>query len=1101
MADDVGQWLQANGFADYAAAFAANKVDLVVLPHLTAEDLKEIGIDTVGERRRLLLAIAEHAAASQQAAAVPPAAARPDRAERRQLTVLFSDLVGSTALSTELDPEDLRLIIRRYQDAVSGAITRYGGHVAQYLGDGVLAYFGWPQAYEDQSERAVRAGLEVVGSVARLQLEGGEKLQARVGIATGRVVVGDLLREGNRNTEAVTGQTPNLAARLQNIARPGELVVAELTHRMLGGGFDVTDLGRLDLKGFGAPVQAYQVNGERASESRFEAAHEPGVTQLFGRDEELARLRSCWEQAFAGQGQVVFVRGEPGIGKSRLLQALRDDVAGQSPIRLRYQCSPYFSNSALYPVVRQLEHAAGFLADDSGEAKLDKLEAMLVGDSGHGVERLKLFASLMQLPYRQRYGELELSPLQRKEQIFEALIDELLALGRRRPVLSLFEDAHWIDPTTQEVMARALERLDGAKVLLLVSHRPEWQAPFLDEARTVHLDRLSAEAAGAIVRAIAGRGVSKAFVDRIAARSDGVPLYAEELTKAGLEGGDAAADVPTTLQASLAARLDNLGEAKAVAQAAAVIGREFGYVLLSQVVDDAGPALDEALARLVAAELVNVRGQPPEATYAFKHALLQDAAYESLLRQTRQKYHQRIARVLEYSLPDDSEGRAELLAHHFSCAGLAEEAAVFWQQAADRAVLRSAHVEALNHIDSGLAALQSLSPGRWRDELELALQTRRGTALRAVSGYAAPQVMQAYERARTLCEALGETPQLFPVIWGQLLSHFVRADVEAAHALAEELAELAAGRRDHDLQLEAEGALGMTQLHLGEMTAAREHLEAGVALYDPRRHRAHALIYGQDPGVFCLSYLAWGLWFLGHPAQALARIEQALALARDAAHPYSLVFVLMFATRVHQGRRDDAAVLQAADQMIAIAGEQGFSYYQAQGAIQQGSALIGLGRIDEGVARMHAGMAALQATGTELGRPGTLMRLAEGYAVAGQHDDALELLAEATALAESGTMRLWDAELARLRGQFLLACSADNLGEAEAAFERAVAIARRQQARSLELRACTSLARLRCDDDRSAAARDVLAPVVTWFEDGEETVDLLEARAELARLQ
>jgi len=1094
MADDLGRWLRALGFGDYVQAFVDNNVDFDILSHLTAEDLKELGVAAVGDRRKLLKAIAAQVGATQ-ATAEPPAVPF-DRAERRQLTVLFSDLVGSTALSTQLDPEDLRLLIRRYQDAVSGAISRYGGHVAQYLGDGVLAYFGWPRAYEDQSERAVRAGLEAVESVTRVQLGDGDSLRARVGIATGQVVVGDLIGEGGREMDAVTGQTPNLAARLQHEAGVGEVVVSDLTRRMLGETFEVADLGTLALKGFAEPVPAWRIVGPRDIDSRFVAAHGRTPTRLCGRDQELALLRDRWARAQAGEGQVVFVSGDAGIGKSRLLEAMRDDVLGQPHIRLRYQCSPYFSNSSLFPVVRQLEHAAGFLSDDDNDSRLDKLEVLFDGDR----EMCQLFASLLQLRFRHRYGALELSPPQRKGRTLDALVEELLRLSRQRPVLFLFEDAHWIDPTTQELMERTLARIADARVLLLISHRPEWQPPFIKHSARIELDRLEPDAVAEIVRVVAGTPVSEAFVARVATRSDGVPLFAEELTKASLEGGTDAADVPTTLQASLSARLDRLGDARAVAQAAAVIGRNFSYALLSRVVDDVGPKLDDALRRLVSAELVFERGTPPEATYTFKHALVQDAAYESLLRRTRQKYHERIARVLEHGLPDTAEGRPELLAHHFWHAGHANEAAVYWQQAAERAIARSAHIEALNHIGSGLDALQRLSPGRWRSELELELQTSRGTALRAIHGYAAPDVESVYERARALCEELGETPKLFPVIWGLLLSNFVRADVKSAHRLAGELAALAQQRQDDDLRLEAEGALGMTQLHLGDMAAARDHLEAGVTLYDPVRHRRHALIYGQDPGVFCLSYLAWTLWFLGYPDRALARIDEAMAIARNAAHPFSLAFVLMFAARVHRCRRDDAALQQVAAEMIEISTEHGFSYYQAQGAIQHGNALIGLGQVDAGMAQLQEGMAALEATGTELGRPGSLMRRAEGYGATGQFDRALEVLSEAMALVDGRGMRLWDAEMARLQGVFLMGQTPDNAAAAEACFERALSVARHQQAKSLELRAAVGLSQLLVDDHRGTAAREILLPLLNWFTEGAETADLRDAQAVAASL-
>ena len=659
MAGDIREWLEGLGLGKYAEAFAENDVEFEVLSELNDDDLSQLGL-SLGHRRKFLKAVAELTAGAQHEAPTDiadafPASAKHTEAERRQLTVMFCDMVGSTELSRHLDPEDLREIMRRYQDAVAGVVTRYGGHVAKYLGDGVLVYFGWPQAHEDQAERAVRAGLDAVEAVSDVQVADRRALEARIGIATGQVVVGDLVGEIGRDTEAVSGETPNLAARLQGVAEPGQVVIGEATHRLVAQTFELDNLGTFELKGFDAAVKAWRIVREVVAESRFEAAHGTALTRFVGRETELQLLLDRWQLAEGDEGQVVLISGEAGIGKSRLMQGLRDQVAERDHIRIRYQCSPYHTNSVLYPTIQQLQRSAGFAPDDNDEDKLDKLEALLHQAGDDRQADAPHFANLLSLPYEARYGTLTQPPQQIKQRLLEALVAHLLALAERHPVLFLFEDTHWIDPTSQELLERVIGRLQQARVLLVITHRPEWRPPQggHNHVTSLQLNRLGKAYGAGIVRAIAGDQISDDVVTRIVERTDGVPLFIEELTKSLVEGGldIEDADIPATLQASLTERLDRQGEAKEIAQIGAVIGREVPHALLATVAEKSPAKLSAALDRLVRSELMFRRGEPPDAVYSFKHALVRDTAYDSLLFASRRKWHHRVGEALEQSFP------------------------------------------------------------------------------------------------------------------------------------------------------------------------------------------------------------------------------------------------------------------------------------------------------------------------------------------------------------------------------------------------------------------------------------------------------------------
>jgi class 3 adenylate cyclase len=756
-AKEISDWLEKLGMSEYADRFAENKIDVSVLHHLTDQDLKDIGV-ALGHRRKLLAAIAEFAGAAP-AVSKPVLAAEPktrDSAERRQVTVLFSDLVGSTALSARMDPEDLREVISGYQKCVAGTVTRFGGFVAKYMGDGVLVYFGYPQAHEDDAERAVRAGLELVSAVTALKTHAA--LQTRVGIATGLVVVGDLIGSGAAQEQAVVGETPNLAARLQGIAEPNAVVIAESTRKLLGKLFDLQDLGAHDLKGIGGPVKAWAVLRPALVESRFEAMHASGLTELVGREEELEILLRRWSKAKTGEGQVVLLSGEAGIGKSRLTAALMESLEGEPHTRLRYFCSPQHTDSALYPVIGQMERAAGLAHGDTAQVKLHKLDALLTLTST-SKQDAALFAEMLSLPNDGRYPALNMDPQQRRQKTLEALTAQLAALSHQKPVLMIFEDAHWADPTSVEAFSRAVERLRTLGVLLIVTYRPEFEPPWIGRPHVTALilNRLGEGQIAAIIDSLTGNELLSPSVRQdIIERTDGIPLFVEEITKAVLETAsesDArqtvasvpspAFAVPASLHASLMARLDRLGDAKEVAQIAAAIGREFSHALLSAVASKPQPELASALDRLIAAGLLFRQGVPPHASYLFKHALVQDAAYGTLLRERRRALHARIADTLERRFTEIIETQPELVARHCTEAGHIEKAALLWGKAGQRSLERSAVVEAVGQLRKGLALVANLPDGVTRVQHELDLQISLGKAMIATKGYHAPETGEA----------------------------------------------------------------------------------------------------------------------------------------------------------------------------------------------------------------------------------------------------------------------------------------------------------------------------------------------------------------------
>jgi class 3 adenylate cyclase/predicted ATPase len=1048
----------------------------------------------------------------------PAADPSPVEAERRQLTVLFCDLVDSTALSSRLDPEEWRDVVRAYQDTYAKVIARYDGYIAQYLGDGLLVYFGYPQAHEDNARRAVRSGLAIVEAVGQLNThlaqERGVSLAVRLGVHTGQVVVGEI-GSGARHEQLALGDTPNVAARLQGLAAPNAVVVSAATFQLLGGFFACRSLGMPPLKGVSQSREVYQVLSESTARSRLEAAGSTGLTPLVGREAEVALLFERWAQVKEGLGQVVLLSGEAGIGKSRLVQVLTEQVAAEPQAWLTpCQCSAFYQNTALYPLIDLLERVVlRFEREESPAQKLRKLEGFVVQYGLPLAEVVPLFAALLSLPLGADFAPLNLSPEQQKQQTLHTLLTIMLRIAAQQPMLFVMEDLHWVDPSTLELLSLLVDQGPTARILALFTCRPDFRPPWTGRAHLtqVTLTRLPRRQVAELTGQVAhGKTLPPEVVEQVVAKTDGVPLFVEELTKMVLESGLLQAReegyaltgplpplaIPATLHDSLMARLDRLAAVKALAQLGATLGREFSYEVLRAVAPWDEETLRRGLQQLVAAEFLYQQGLPPQATFRFKHALIQEAAYQSLLRSTRQRHHQHIAQVLEIRFPETAETQPELLAHHYTQAGLTEQAVHYWQRAGQRALERSANLEAVAHLTKGLELLATLPDTPERLQHELDMLTTLGPALTNTRGPGSPAVEQVYTRARELCHQVGEPRQLFRVLWGLWRFYNYRAELQRAGELGQQLLTLAQQVQDPALLLEAHHALWPTLFYLGELTAARGHLEQGMALYDPQQHRSHAFLYGgHDPGSCCQGYTASTLWALGYPDQALKSSDKGLTLARELAHPASLAGALSSAAMLHQCRRERRAVQETAEALMALTTERGDAERLARGTILRGWALGAQGQGTAGIGQMCQGLAALRATGDELRRPQYMALLAEAYGGIGQSEEGLNVLAEALAAVEKTGGRFYEAELYRLKGELLRRQALPNEDQAETCFRQALDVARRQQAKSLELRAAMSLARLWQRQGQRTAARDLLAPVYGWFTEGFDTADLQEAKA------
>ena len=1123
---DVGGWLRRLGLEQYEAAFRENKIDDTVLPSLTAEDLKDLGVGFVGHRRKLLDAIA--ALRAQASAPTPPLSDAPlaidkaakDTAERRQVTVMFSDLVGSTALSARMDPEDLREVISAYQKCVAETVRRCGGFVAKYMGDGVLIYFGYPQAHEDDAERAVRAGLQLIAAVTALKSP--VSLQTRVGIATGLVVVGDLIGSGEAQEHGIIGETPNLAARLQGVAEPNMVVIAEGTRRLLGNLFEFEDLGAKDLKGIAGPVRAWAALRASSAEGRFEALHTAGLTALVGREEELELLLRRWSRAKSGEGQVVLLSGEAGIGKSRLTAALLERLSGEAHTRLRYFCSPQHTDSAFYPIIGQMERAAGLAHDDKPQAKLDKLDAVLAQTSTSPANAA-LFAEMLSLPNDGRYPALELAPDQRRQRTLEALTLQLAELAGRQPVLMIFEDAHWIDPTSLEAFGRTVDRIKTLPVLLVVTFRPEFNAPWVGQSHvtSLTLNRLGEREAAAIIARLAGnKALPAGVLAEIVERTDGIPLFVEEMTKAVLEAESegaarrtvaavpsSALAVPASLHASLMARLDRLGPAKEVAQIGSAIGREFSHALLASVARKSEAELGSALDRLVQAGLLSRQGVPPQASYLFKHALVRDASYGTLLREPRRALHARIAEAVESQFAETAESQPELLAHHCTEAGLIEKAAALWGKAGQRSLARSALVEATVQLIRALSQIATLpgTPALRRDQIKL--QVALVNALMHTKGHAAPETIASLDRARASieqAESLGESPEdpllLFSVLYGFWVANYIGFNSDALLDLATECLALAEKRGTMVPLMLGHRLMGTSLMCTGALAESRAHYDQAIAIYEPAEHRALATRFGQDMRVAALSYRSWALWLLGFPEAAGRDAEQALKEAREIGQAATLMYALFHTSFTHICCGNYAAASAEANELVPLADERGSLFWGSLGMLVQGCVLALTGRVSDAVHVITSGIIARRSTAATALEPFCLSYLAGAHAELDNFDDALCCIREAMTKVETTKESWFEAEIKRMAGEIALLLPDPDATKAEEYFEHALAVARQQQAKSWELRAAVSMARLWYDQGKRQQAHDLLAPVYGWFTEGFDTLDLKQAKALLEEL-
>jgi class 3 adenylate cyclase/predicted ATPase len=1054
---------------------------------------------------------------------VPEPSRTGPEAERRQVTVLFCDLVDSTKLSQQLDAEDYRAVVRAYQQAAVTAMHPWDGYVAQYLGDGLLVYFGWPTAHEDAAVRAVHASLALLAALeplndTQLAPRYGVRVQVRLGLHTGMAVIGEM-GGGDRHEQLAMGDTPNIAARLQGLADPNTVALSAVTARLVRRRFALENLGTHPLKGVTEPMPVFQVLGLPDTADDEEAATPGSAVFLVGRDEELGLLRRRWEQSKAGLGQVVLISGEAGIGKSSLVETLRAQVRREGLTHVAFRCSPYHTNSALYPVIEHVQRVFQWQRDDPPAAKLDKLECTLRTYRLPLEDVVPLFAALLSVPLpEERYAAVRLTPQQQKQQTHDALVAWMLEEAERQPVLVVWEDLHWADPSTLENLGLLLDQSRTSAILNLLTFRPEFVPPWPSRSHMtpLTLTRLERPQVEALITHLAGgKALPAAVVAYIVARTDGVPLFVEELTKMLLEsdvlhqeaerytltGPLSAVAIPTTLQDSLMARLDRLPMIREVAQLGAVLGREFAYEMLRALAGVEDALLQERLAQLVDTELLYQRGRPPRAKYIFKHALVQDAAYASLLKSTRQQYHQQVAQMLEARFPDTVETEPELVAHHYTEAGCSAQAVGYWQQAGERAMQRSANVEAIAHLRQGIELLTTLPETPARVQAELTLQTTLGPALMTTRGYAAPEVAATYHRARELCEQAEETPELFPVLWGLWVLYMGRAEHEKAQELAEQCLSLARRLDDPALLLEAHLALGDSWFHLGQLSQAHAHFEQIIRLYDPQQHHALAFRYANmDPGVVGLVFAGLTLWLLGYPEQALERANEALTLAQNLEHPYTLARGIYYTTFMHQWRREWQVVYERATTAITVATAQQVALVLAVGPIMRGWALAMQGQEAEGLTQLCQGLDAYRATGAAFQRPHFLGMLAEVHRSLGQPEAGLTALSEALALVETTGERYYEAELHRLKGELLLQHAAPEMSHAETCFQQALDIARRQQAKSLEMRAAMSLSRLWQQQGKQAEARALLGPIYGWFTEGFETADLQDAKTLLDEL-
>jgi class 3 adenylate cyclase/tetratricopeptide (TPR) repeat protein len=1112
------------GLSEYAGRFAEEKIDLSIVSDLTEEDFEKLGV-RLGHRRKLLRAINE----LRDGAVLKPAAdpVPRDEAERRPLTVMFCDLVGSTALSARLDPEDFRRVIWAYSTCVAEVIRTCRGEIVRYMGDGVLAYFGYPQAQEDSAAQAVRAGLALVDAVSSLQIDVEAEFQVRVGIATGMVVVGDLIGDGAAREQAVVGETPNLAARLQMLADPGTVLIDANTHRLTGGHFNYRDLGSRQVKGWDEPVPVWQAVGTSGVESRSEAMHATKLPPLFGREEQIDVLLRRWRYACQQQGRVVVLSGEPGIGKSHIALACDERLRSEPHTTSRYFCSAHHTNSALFPFIAHLERAAGFERSDSPVDKLSKLETLVANSTGDP-EHTTIFANLFALQAGDRHRLQELSPQLRKEKTLAAFLAQLHWLAER-PAFIIFEDVHWIDPTSLELLAEIIKSVPRLRVLLLLTTRPEFTAPWpsYPHVTTLPLTRLGRDVgAQLVVRVSEGKALPNEVMDEILARTDGVPLFIEELTKTVLESAllqerdgryvlraplsSLSMAIPTTLHASLMARLDRLAPTRdaaqigprEVAQIGAVAGREFHYELLHAVAGLPKDKLEEALDQLVQSELIFRHGEIPHAVYTFKHALVRDAAYDRLLKTRRAHLHAAIAGALEQQFPETAQTEPETLAHHLTEAGSIEKAIGYWLQAGKNAALRSANLEAIAHLERGIELTGRLPIGEHKDKVELDLQLVLGPCLIATHGPAASKAVATFARARELCERLREPPEYLQVMFWQATVRVVRGELpEALEAIAD-LPSAAQARGNQPALINGVRGQAMILMFMGRIVAAHETLRRAIEVFNAsdESDKMAARAAGQDAGVAMLVLLAWVLWMRGQVEEAVSRMAAAIERADALQHAHTHAYAWYYASVLHALRGEPAIAQDYADRCLAISQQRGFRQWLGLCQAIRGICAATLDKPGSRLDEVKAALDEYQRAGYQLGLTAQIVLLCPVLLLRNEAEAVLEVIDQGLAIVSHNSERFFEAELYRLKAGALLMRGAAH-SEVEALLDQALRTARGQEARSLELRAATDLARLWIEQGKRTEARDIIASVYGRFNEGFETRDLREAKSVLVQLQ
>lgn len=1109
---DIVAWLRELGLERYAEAFAEGDIDAEVLPDLTEADLERLGV-SLGHRKKLMRAIARLGERSEPEMPVASGSApRHESAELRHLTVLFCDIVGSTDLAQRLDPEDMAAVYRAYRACCERMVARWEGHLNHFVGDGAVVFFGYPQAHEDDAIRAAHAGLELVQAIRGLEIDPGIdcRLRARVGIATGLVLAGEL--ESMDGAGGVVGDTMNLAARLQTLAEPDQVVVGDQTHRLLGAAFETVSLGAPTLKGFAKPVEVWRVDsaGSRAR-SRFEARAAGRLTPFSGREGEIATLGRLWSAARTGSGQIALLRGDAGIGKSRIFHEFGQRLMREPHAHVALHCSPYHTSSAWHPVVDWIERAADFRDGDDAPARLAKLEALLSATVSTPSTIVPWIARLLSIDLPDQPQPRGLTPQMIKARTIAALCDWIESSAGQQPLLLSVEDAHWLDASSKEFLEVVADSLAVMPVFMLVTSRgdfmSEWNAR--ENFTAIEIGRLDTGAASAMMQRLTGSApMQPELARRLIAKADGVPLFLEELARMvseaptrARESDDIAAapggelGVPDTLKDLLTARLDRLGPAKEVAQMGAVIGREFDHDVLSKAMGVAPAKLEEALPWLVEAELVYeiARGGPRR--YVFRHALVRDAAYDSLPKRRRKELHRQLAEGIQAKFPGLAQAKPELVAQHYAGAGLADLAVDSWLRAGQRALERSALVEAVEQLHQGLRQLDKLEPGASRDRRELELFRALAPALLTTRGYGSEEAGEAFERLRALCERVGDDLGLFLALRGLWAFRFVRAELFVAADLAEQL--LALAEDDESRSIEAHRAAGMTALYRGDFAVAAGHLEEGVALYDRERHHHHAYRYGNDPGVVCLSYGAKALWCLGRAEEAKARSSAALELARELEHPFSRSQALALAGMLAQHHRDVDRVMELAKEAISSSAAYSFRYWMAAGSILHAWARSQTDETRETVEALDEALQDYRASGAELAVPWFMALSAEARGRIGDRERALALLEEAEARGEATGECYYLAEILRLRGDLLSKTGPD---EAETAYRRAIGVAEAQQARAWARRARISLARLLAGAGRATEAREALSPVLTDVSQTEDSLDVEAARALMGAL-